>query len=369
MKRKRSVCLLISAIIGTLYSAYSLSYWLPQWVETAPQLSSIVAAGLTAVMVGPHVLCVCIAVTFNWIGWAMRGPGFSLAGAILYSIAALCMPLYSVFVLAEMILSYIGFAQVRKILSAEADGRRTFIEHSVPPVQSTPIVNARRAETSPPLNTQNASAFVSQPSKPNSGFYWFLSVVFLAASVGFFALLNFSDEVSSGWSLGLWIGSILCLFLSIFAGWSASRERQGSQSWISLLWFVPLCLLAFWAFTVHDSKGIIRPITLDDIETAIQTVDPNFAFSNAEDDKPMYEMIGAQDGWMGYLNGTTPVKVYQYESADVYGDAKDTYAPLMDNWPVAGTFVLECNDDSVVAAFSALTNASHQSVDSDSSNQ
>lgn len=103
-----------------------------------------------------------------------------------------------------------------------------------------------------------------------------------------------------------------------------------------------------------SSQESTPKVTLDDVVQAIQTVDPDFAFGEDEEDKPMYSIIGASDGWMGYLNGTTPVKVYQYDSFSDYENAKDIYAPMMDDWPVAGTFVLECNDPDVQVAFSAI---------------
>ncbi len=112
-----------------------------------------------------------------------------------------------------------------------------------------------------------------------------------------------------------------------------------------------VCASIFLILCACSSKESEPEITLDDVTQAIQTVDPQFEFN----DEPMYSMIGASNGWMGYLNDTTPVKVYQYESKDKYEESKETFAPMMDEWPVVGTFVLECSDTSVQDAFSALS--------------
>lgn len=114
---------------------------------------------------------------------------------------------------------------------------------------------------------------------------------------------------------------------------------------------IALCLCVVLLLTAC-SQAV--EVTLENVEQAVQTVDPDFTFSTSEEDKPMYAMIQAKDGWIGYLNGTTPVKVYEYESTDAYESAKETFVPMMDDWPVVGNFVLECNNADVQAAFNAL---------------
>lgn len=89
-------------------------------------------------------------------------------------------------------------------------------------------------------------------------------------------------------------------------------------------------------------------ITLDDITAAIQTVDSSFAW---DEEKPYFEMIGASDGWMGYINETSPVKVYEFENEKAYKDVSETFGELMEGLPKNGNFVLECNDESVKEAF------------------
>lgn len=113
-KRKLNKCLLISFIIGVLYVIYSISYWggaMTSSQEAAEQLG----AGLATVMVMPHLICTVLAVIFNGLGLFLRKAGFALVGAILYTVALVLFIPYFFFVIIEMILSYIGFAQLNKV--------------------------------------------------------------------------------------------------------------------------------------------------------------------------------------------------------------------------------------------------------------
>lgn len=92
-------------------------------------------------------------------------------------------------------------------------------------------------------------------------------------------------------------------------------------------------------------------VTLDDVTKALQTVDPSFAFD--ESDKPMFSMIAAEDGHMGYLNGSSPVKIYEYKDEAAYKKAVEDF-PMIKDWPKAGLFVLECSNEDVRAAFNSL---------------
>lgn len=116
-------------------------------------------------------------------------------------------------------------------------------------------------------------------------------------------------------------------------------------------------LLMFMAlvtcFTLMACGGEPEPqITIDDVTAAVQTVDPDFVF----DGKPFYQMISADDGWIGYLYvGETRyvVKVYQYLDDKTYEEAVEGF-DIMEPWPKVGQFVLECDNPDVQAAFLAL---------------
>ena len=66
----------------------------------------------------PHMICAVLAAIFNVLGWAQNHRGFALTGAILYAVAAAVFPLYAMFTLVQMILSFVGFAKLKKIIEA-----------------------------------------------------------------------------------------------------------------------------------------------------------------------------------------------------------------------------------------------------------
>lgn len=114
MKQKLSKTLLISFILGVAYMLYSLAYWGGATSGTADAAEQI-GAGIATVVVMPHLICTALAVIFNGLGLFMRKRGFALTGAILYTVALVLFPVYFMFVIVEMILSYIGFAKMKKV--------------------------------------------------------------------------------------------------------------------------------------------------------------------------------------------------------------------------------------------------------------
>ena len=112
-KKKLSKLLLISFIIGVLYLIYSAFYWsgaATSGANTAEQIG----AGIATALVMPHLVMTVLAVIFNALGLFMHKRGFALTGAILYTLAIVLFPVYFMFVIVEMILSYIGFAKMKK---------------------------------------------------------------------------------------------------------------------------------------------------------------------------------------------------------------------------------------------------------------
>ncbi|RGD64486.1 hypothetical protein DXA98_10565 [Lachnospiraceae bacterium OF09-6] len=108
-----SKCLLISFIIGVLYILYSISYWsgtAGSGADTAEQIGS----GIATALVMPHLICTALAVLFNGFGLFMKKRGFALTGAILYTVALVLFPMYFMFVIIEVILSFIGYAKTPK---------------------------------------------------------------------------------------------------------------------------------------------------------------------------------------------------------------------------------------------------------------
>lgn len=114
MKKKRSVLLLIAAIIGVAYILYSISYWTGA-NSGSTDTATAVGAGLATALVFPHLICTGLAVVFNILGWAMSHRGFALTAGILYAVAMILFPFYFMFVLIEAVLCFIGFARLKKL--------------------------------------------------------------------------------------------------------------------------------------------------------------------------------------------------------------------------------------------------------------
>ena len=60
-------------------------------------------------LVMPHIVAVVIAFIFNWVGVILPNRWFILVGAIMYVVSMVLMPIYFVFVILQMILSFVGF--------------------------------------------------------------------------------------------------------------------------------------------------------------------------------------------------------------------------------------------------------------------
>ncbi|NLW28932.1 MAG: hypothetical protein GXY98_03385 [Erysipelothrix sp.] len=111
MKQKKSKLLLVSWILGALYIIYLFAYFggLVGNTTGGEQVGSLIAS--TIVM--PHAICAALAVLFNILGWSMNNRGFTLTGAILYAVSIVLMPLYFMFVIIQMILSFVGYAKMK----------------------------------------------------------------------------------------------------------------------------------------------------------------------------------------------------------------------------------------------------------------
>ena len=112
-KKKLSKTLLVAFILGVLYLLYSASYWSGA-VSSSTDTAEQIGAGLAAAIVMPHLICTFIGVLFNGLGLFLRKRGFALTGAILYTVAMVLFPVYFFFVVVQAIISYIGFAKMKK---------------------------------------------------------------------------------------------------------------------------------------------------------------------------------------------------------------------------------------------------------------
>ena len=103
---------MISWIIGSAYAVYLFSYFgvaIGGSADTAEAVSASIAALVTS-----HIICVCLAVIFNILSWAANIRWAALCGGILYSVALILFLPYFLFVVAEIVLFFIGFTKMKK---------------------------------------------------------------------------------------------------------------------------------------------------------------------------------------------------------------------------------------------------------------
>lgn len=110
MKDKNKL-LLISFILGIIYSIYLICYFTGAVGSSSG--SEQAGAAIATVLVMPHMVAVVIATIFNGLALFLNKRGFALTGAILYTVAIALMPIYFMFVIIQMILSYVAFAKMK----------------------------------------------------------------------------------------------------------------------------------------------------------------------------------------------------------------------------------------------------------------
>lgn len=115
---KRSKLLLVSAIIGTAYFVYLVVHF-TSGIDSADTAEAI-GSGLAAALVTPHMVCVGIAALFSWLGWALKARWAALVGGIMYAVSMVCMFIYAMFVVVEMVLCFIAFAKMKQVPSQSA---------------------------------------------------------------------------------------------------------------------------------------------------------------------------------------------------------------------------------------------------------
>lgn len=105
---------MIAWILGAAYVLFLFSYFSGLNTNTTDTAEAL-DAGLATALVMPHMIVTLLAVIFNVLGWAMNKRGFALTGGILYAVAMVLFPLYLFFVIVQMILSFVGFANLKKL--------------------------------------------------------------------------------------------------------------------------------------------------------------------------------------------------------------------------------------------------------------
>lgn len=113
MKTKRSKALLISAILGIAYSIYLISHFAGATAST--EGAEQVGAAIATALVTPHMILVVLAAIFNAVAYFTNKRGFALTAGILYSIGGVVFLLYILFVVPSLVLSFVGYVNLKKI--------------------------------------------------------------------------------------------------------------------------------------------------------------------------------------------------------------------------------------------------------------
>lgn len=114
MKPKHSKALLVSAILGTLYVIYLITYFSGS-IGGSSDTAEQVGAALATALVMPHMILVALALIFNWVSYFTNKRGFALTAGILYSVGGVMFVLYVLFVVPSLVLSFVGYAKLKAI--------------------------------------------------------------------------------------------------------------------------------------------------------------------------------------------------------------------------------------------------------------
>lgn len=112
VKEKKNKLALISWVLSLGYVIYLISHFGGGVGSTTGAEQA--GAALATALVFPHMLTVAIGLIFNMLGYFLNKRGFILVGAILYSVSILLFMVYFMFVIIQMVLSYIAFGQMKK---------------------------------------------------------------------------------------------------------------------------------------------------------------------------------------------------------------------------------------------------------------
>ncbi|EGT3616330.1 hypothetical protein FHH43_08800 [Clostridium perfringens] len=117
MKQKRSKALLVSGILGLIYSLLLIRFFAAYFfVGVISNVDVEKAISLIAVIIViPHMILFVLATIFNWVSYIKNKRGFALTAGILYLISAIIFPIDMIFIVPSMIFSFIGYFTLKKI--------------------------------------------------------------------------------------------------------------------------------------------------------------------------------------------------------------------------------------------------------------
>ena len=118
--RKRSIMLIISTVLATLYTGYIFYYFINGTVSATDSVEQLGGA-IATTLVMPHAIMFLIGIIFAWIGIIIKKEWAALVAAILYSVGTLFFLIYAMFGVPILILGFIGFANQKKLNDKNKD--------------------------------------------------------------------------------------------------------------------------------------------------------------------------------------------------------------------------------------------------------
>lgn len=115
MKKKKNGFLLASAILSSIYVIWLFSYFSTNNVINSSGLESLGMA-IAIQIVKPYMYITAIALVFNWIAWAINAKWAAIATPILYIVAISQFPTYFSHLIVQIVLCFVGFATLDKII-------------------------------------------------------------------------------------------------------------------------------------------------------------------------------------------------------------------------------------------------------------
>lgn len=121
---KKSKLLLVAGLLGAAYLIYLVCYFVGSMASAGDGIE-LAAGGLATAIVMPHMVCVALAVAFNWLGWFLNAPWSALVAGILYAVSMVLMFLYALFVVVQMVLCFIAYAKIKKAHALSIENNST----------------------------------------------------------------------------------------------------------------------------------------------------------------------------------------------------------------------------------------------------
>lgn len=108
-----NVLFIISAVIGLIYTIFIISY-MANTGDSGATSAEQIGISIAMAMIFPHVVVVVVSVILNFVTVFTNSTVLGLLTGIFYSVSGLLMPIYILFVAAPIVLSWIGYVQLRK---------------------------------------------------------------------------------------------------------------------------------------------------------------------------------------------------------------------------------------------------------------